>query len=98
MNYFEYGRVSMSCGTIVYSYSRTQSGYAIKLHNTDTDKFSITAGINISRERLLTIMEKLITNSVTLDNVHDFLREELTVHRCKEASESNKSGSKYLYL
>ena len=98
MNFTEFGRKTLSCGTFAYSYISCVGGYMIKITNLDTNYSRYTAGINVSKNYFPIIMTNLIENDITPDDMDMFLILEMTKYAELYPSIPKKSQRKYLYL
>ena len=98
MDFTEFGRKTLPCGTIAYSYARCDSGYMIKIANIDTDDARCTAGISVNKNYLSVIMANLMENDITMDDMDMFLILEMTKYNELYPPIRKKSQSKYLYL
>ena len=98
MSFTEHGRKTLSCGTIVYSYKNCIGGYLITVKNIDTDKYSGTAGVDVSKEYLLEIMDRLMENNITPESSSTFIFDKVHHYFELHPRKAQKAYSPYLYL
>ena len=98
MNCIEFGRNTLPCGTLVYSYKRCTGGYLVNIHNLDTDKTCTTVGIDIPRMYMLEILERMVADGITTETMNSFLTEEVNKYFTKFPAKPAPVKSSYLYL
>ena len=98
MNFTEFGRKILPCGTIVYSYMLCSGGYMIKITNLDTSEERCTAGVNVNRDYISVFMTNLMDNDITADNMDTFLMNELNNYFELYPPKAKRIQRKYLYL
>ena len=77
MNWREFGRVSLFCGTIVYSLSEGANGYTIIVKNEDTGESCCVGGIMASPDFVNDLLERMVRGCVTPITAYDIIRDAL---------------------
>lgn len=98
MNFIEYGRKTLSCGTVVYSYMYCTGGYLIIVRNINTNEECGTAGVNVPREYLFGIMDRLMESDISPNDSSTFIFNEVHHYFELHPPKAQKAYSNYLYL
>ena len=98
MTFKEFGKKTLPCGTISYSYVLCIGGYMIRILNLDTLEERYTAGVSVNSDYISVIMTNLIENNVTVDNMHEFILNEMSKYLELHPPKTKRNHSKYLYL
>lgn len=77
MNWREFGRVSLFCGTIVYSISDGADGYTIMVKNETTGESCCVGGIMASSSFVNELLSRMVNGSVTPVTAYDIIRDAL---------------------
>lgn len=77
MNWREFGRVNLFCGTIVYSLSEDAGGYTIIVKNETTGESCCVGGIMASSEFVNDLLDRMVKGSVTPVTAYDIIRDTL---------------------